>query len=263
MPLESGTTIAELDALNPTGLDNISQGDDHLRLIKNVLKQQFPGEAGQGFAIPITATETEINFLENMRSNVQDQIDGLAAGAVTNLFAPEGTHMLFYDEVPPVGWTIVKLRGMLVGVTNEEVDELIGTPLGGTQGGDPDADPVNLNLQHKHATKGHQLVISEMPSHSHFMYKAGNTILDSSDQVNQYQYIASQEARPDNNQDYRMRPTTETPDVGPAGLMGGGGFHEHGRTDPAETDGGEEWTALNMLHLNVIIAVKDPFSVGP
>jgi hypothetical protein len=42
MALESGTYIKDLVETNPTGVDQISQGDNHLRLIKSVLKNSFP-----------------------------------------------------------------------------------------------------------------------------------------------------------------------------------------------------------------------------
>ena len=42
MALESATYVSGLVATNPTGSDSISQGDDHLRLIKPVLKNTFP-----------------------------------------------------------------------------------------------------------------------------------------------------------------------------------------------------------------------------
>ena len=42
MALESATYINGLVATNPTGSDSISQGDDHIRLIKTVLKNSLP-----------------------------------------------------------------------------------------------------------------------------------------------------------------------------------------------------------------------------
>ncbi len=42
MALESGTYIKDLVSTNPSGTDAISQGDDHLRLIKSVLQNSFP-----------------------------------------------------------------------------------------------------------------------------------------------------------------------------------------------------------------------------
>jgi hypothetical protein len=42
MALESATYIDGLVTSNPTGSDNISQGDEHIRLIKTVLKNTIP-----------------------------------------------------------------------------------------------------------------------------------------------------------------------------------------------------------------------------
>ena len=42
MALESATYISGLVDTNPSGSDSISQGDDHLRLIKSVLKSTMP-----------------------------------------------------------------------------------------------------------------------------------------------------------------------------------------------------------------------------
>ena len=42
MALETGTYVNDLVITNPTGSDSISVGDDHIRLIKKVLKNTFP-----------------------------------------------------------------------------------------------------------------------------------------------------------------------------------------------------------------------------
>jgi len=42
MALESGTYIKDLVSTNPPGTDAISQGDDHLRLIKSTIQASFP-----------------------------------------------------------------------------------------------------------------------------------------------------------------------------------------------------------------------------
>jgi hypothetical protein len=44
MALESTTKISGLVATNPTSTDVVSQGDNHLRLIKSVLKSSFPSD---------------------------------------------------------------------------------------------------------------------------------------------------------------------------------------------------------------------------
>ena len=42
MALETATHINDLVIANPTGLDDVSQGDEHLRLLKDVLKRDLP-----------------------------------------------------------------------------------------------------------------------------------------------------------------------------------------------------------------------------
>jgi len=84
MALETGTTIAELSRLDPLHTDEISVQDDHTRLIKNVLKDQFPGAGGDGFAAPITATETEMNSLVGVTSPIQLQLETIAADAASD-----------------------------------------------------------------------------------------------------------------------------------------------------------------------------------
>lgn len=56
MALESSTYINGLVATNPTGSDNISQGDNHIRLIKETIKATFPNIAGA-----VSDTHTAIN----------------------------------------------------------------------------------------------------------------------------------------------------------------------------------------------------------
>ena len=80
MGIETGTTISALNAQWPLETDPTHEGNDHLQLIKDVLKKQFPGRAENGdpesgYAIPVTAKAEELNFLEGVTSNVQDQLD--------------------------------------------------------------------------------------------------------------------------------------------------------------------------------------------
>src|SRR5215831_8594694 len=51
MSLESATYISGLQATNPISTDAVNQGDDHLRLIKSVLQNTFPG-ASRAFPVP-------------------------------------------------------------------------------------------------------------------------------------------------------------------------------------------------------------------
>lgn len=74
MPLENATTLSGLDSTWPLGLDSASRGDDHLRLLKAVLKAQFPGAGGQGFSKPITVTEDELNGLPAQVAGIKDAL---------------------------------------------------------------------------------------------------------------------------------------------------------------------------------------------
>jgi|SRR5690242_13079796 len=56
MGLETGSYISDLDILNPASTDLLKQADDHLRLIKSVLKNTFPNLTG-----PVTLTQDELN----------------------------------------------------------------------------------------------------------------------------------------------------------------------------------------------------------
>lgn len=58
MAIEGATHISELVITNPPGGDNAATADDHLRLIKAVLKTDFASISGA-----VTATHTELNKL--------------------------------------------------------------------------------------------------------------------------------------------------------------------------------------------------------
>ena len=60
MSLENPTYINGLIVTNPTSSDPVSQGDDHLKLIKSTLKNTFPNVTGA-----VTTTHAEINLLNN------------------------------------------------------------------------------------------------------------------------------------------------------------------------------------------------------
>lgn len=62
MGLETGTYISDLNASNPIhATDPVSQGDDHIRLIKSVLLATFPNVDGA-----VNFTPTEANYLDGV-----------------------------------------------------------------------------------------------------------------------------------------------------------------------------------------------------
>ena len=80
MGLETANSIEDLDENWPLGTDNVSQGDDHTRLIKSVLKSQFPALGPN----PVTKTAEELNA------------SGMPTGAV----------ILSASVVTPTGWLL-------------------------------------------------------------------------------------------------------------------------------------------------------------
>ena len=66
MALETGSFISDLDETWPLGSDNVSQGDDHVRLIKAVLKSQFPN-----LDAAVNATPDELNNPGNVAGTIQ------------------------------------------------------------------------------------------------------------------------------------------------------------------------------------------------
>ncbi len=62
MSLEAGTYVSDLDAANPPGTDQKKQGDDHLRLIKSVLKATFPN-ADRAWRMPEIGSKSSIGTI--------------------------------------------------------------------------------------------------------------------------------------------------------------------------------------------------------
>lgn len=157
MPVESGTTISELDDLWPLSTDGVNGGDNHVRLIKSILKSQFPGSGGDGFASPITATEAELNYVDGVTSPIQTQLNTQQSQYQSNLYAPTNTVMLFVQSAPPTGWTqLTSFDNGMLRVVNS---------LGGSTGGTD--SPISWSSAHTHTTGDHTLTIAEMPTHSH------------------------------------------------------------------------------------------------
>jgi len=79
MALEDLTGTKYLDDLvvtNPAAGDDVSEGDDHIRGIKNVLKLTFPSIDGA-----INATDTELNYVDGVTSAIQTQLDNKTTNA--------------------------------------------------------------------------------------------------------------------------------------------------------------------------------------
>ena len=97
MALESATFISGLVNTNPNGSDSISQGDDHLRLIKTVLKNTLPNadEAINGVHTSASApspTTAGLIWFDTTNNLIKIRNEG-DSGWIT-LLASEGSRLL-------------------------------------------------------------------------------------------------------------------------------------------------------------------------
>lgn len=150
MPLEAGTTIAQLDDRYPIASDPGSRGDDHLRLIKGVLKKQFPGKDGNGFAKPITVSEDFLNGLPQQLADMQADLDKRW---------PVGCALLLFSNQNPNG-TYPGVWSMLTGDASLSLGDG-SSNVGGVSGSNDVAVPLPAHA-HGASFSGNQL-----PPHDH------------------------------------------------------------------------------------------------
>ncbi|RKY42324.1 MAG: hypothetical protein DRP85_03295 [Candidatus Makaraimicrobium thalassicum] len=239
MPLESATVIAELEETYPLGGDPTAQGDNHLRLLKSVLQLQFPGELGGGFDIPIVATETELNHLVGVSDNIQDQFNALGVrmdDLEASLNAPPGTVLVFYQAVPPLGWTqITGHDDSMLRITDG-----VG---GGAAGSD---SGFSYSWAHNHTTPALSLTEAQLPSHYHHVARLATS---PSNEPSASGYL--QTGFPVSHQNaYALMGGTIAPDVYRSSSKGSGQAHAHGNT-------GNQGSTFTPKYVNTIIASKD------
>ena len=82
MAKETATYISQLVATNPVASDSVSVGDDHLRMLKTVLKTQFSGLSG---TTAVTASAAELNYLDiaTLGTSADSKVLTQASGVVT------------------------------------------------------------------------------------------------------------------------------------------------------------------------------------
>lgn|SRR5574343_505031 len=153
MGLETATFISELNSSWPLGTDSATEGDDHLRAIKAVLKATFPGANGAGFSQQILATEAELNNLHGLNANIMTLLRA-------NAF-PAGTVIAFYQAAPPPGWSLVPLTTSYM---------LVASASGGIYGGSD--DPIHNDKVPSHTHSVTSGTLSVAGEHTHAMSQA-------------------------------------------------------------------------------------------
>jgi hypothetical protein len=145
LPIESAAYIADLNAANPPDADPVGQADDHIRLIKGVLKATFPNLTG-----PVTANQDKLN-------------GGLPAGIITYWYGSSGS--------VPTGWALCNGQTVLRsdGSGNITTPNLSDTFIRCAAGGTVVAGATGGAATHSHAltVAGHALTTGELPAHNH------------------------------------------------------------------------------------------------
>jgi len=137
MGLESASYISELVDTNPTATDPVSQGDDHLRLIKSVLQTQFSGLSGttavtasgaeMNLVDGCTATTTELNYLDitTLGTSADSKALTQSAGGAVIIGATSGDQTVDIASHDLVDGGL-KLAGTLVTASATEINLLDG-----------------------------------------------------------------------------------------------------------------------------------------
>jgi len=134
MGLETASYISQLVATNPLATDPLSQGDDHLRLIKSVLQTQFSGLSGttavtsSGAELNIldgvTATSTELNYLDITTLGTSEASKVVTADANGDVTIADGAYD--FDIASHDGTNGLLLGGTLVTATATELNLIDG-----------------------------------------------------------------------------------------------------------------------------------------
>lgn len=170
MPLETATTISGLDINNPfdDATDEAKKGYQHIQLLKDVLKKQFPGVGGVGFARAILAVEAEINKLVGAVSPIQAQIDALQ-GSVMQVGDILMYHGLLADL--PANFKLCNGSNGTPDLTNRFVMGSASDADIGTSGGNNDSAVIS----HNHSTgHSHTYTTSTDGAHTHIFSNGGS-----------------------------------------------------------------------------------------
>ena len=143
MPVETATFISQLSATNPLATDAISQGDDQIRLVKDVLQKQFTslgaaavtGTAAElNLVDGVTATTSELNYndITTLGTSENSKTVTQSAGGAIVLGATSGDQTVDIASHDLVDGGL-KLAGTLVTASAAEINKLDGVTASTTE----------------------------------------------------------------------------------------------------------------------------------
>lgn len=105
MTIESASYISQLQPSYPADGDIISEGDNHLRLLKTVLQGQFPNFT----AAAVNATPAELNNLAGVAANIASILQAADYAAVRTLLdVPTNAQAILQSLLTTEGDTVVR-----------------------------------------------------------------------------------------------------------------------------------------------------------
>lgn len=161
MSVENANYISQLNKLAPTGSEFVSEGDDHLRVLKKAVQQSLPNITG-----PVTATQGQLNTVTSAEAYFPQGGIIMWSGLTTNI---------------PSGWALCDgsngtpdLRGRFVLGAQDQA----ATPHGdSTRLGSTAADKAQLltgvsggnwlGYTAGGTTGGTAITTAQMPAHNH------------------------------------------------------------------------------------------------
>lgn len=110
MPLEDMTgpnkTLGALVPANPLDGEFVKEGDDHIRGMKNTIRNTFPNIPSDGGFVNPDPDEFNVLVGVDTTGDLQSQLDSKAPLEL-------GTNMIFRQAAVPTGWSIENLGGLI------------------------------------------------------------------------------------------------------------------------------------------------------
>ena len=136
MGIESGNFITNLNSSYPLSSDNVSEGDDHLRLIKDVLKKTFP--AGSNNTGPDQAVQVII------AKATAPSISGNAAQSSGLVWLDTSNNLLKIRNQANDAWITLAVNPEVSNSVDINAGSIDGTPIGATTASTGKFSSVNV-----------------------------------------------------------------------------------------------------------------------
>ena len=140
MALETGNYISSLVKTNPVSSDNVSEGDDHLQLIKKILKQNFP--VGTDSVGPDQAVQVLI--AKSSAPTVDTSASGHAARAMGLLWLDTSNNLLKIRNQANDAWITLAIDPETSNSVDINAGTIDGTTIGATTASTGKFSSVNI-----------------------------------------------------------------------------------------------------------------------